>query len=416
MQNQNLPGNDPQAPQAGGYNDFYGANAAGGQPTMQANPTFGDNSAAANYDPNSFYNQPPASSFPNNDPSAAYAQDPNMGMSQTPLYDPNQAPMMADTTTQSTFEEPKSGNRFLVIGVVVLIVILLGVAGYIVYAYKDVLFGGGNTPTTETAQTTTTPKKDTSPANTSNPSTGNGLVTNTTSGSSDNFSCLVANPTKLIHSDPNETPAQKAKFYNETNVSCDWLKRSFAGKTGSVDQITGQCLKPEICGLTIDSDADGLTNIQEFNYQTDPLNSDTDGDKIADGDELNVYSTDPKRNDSDGDTFVDSQELANCYDPNINGKTLAPTDTTEGKLTISRQNEIKNKIVINPLHEPTISTLKATSDILALTNGFSKCTPTGLTAAPIPTPTSGSSTNSTSGTTTSGGSTTSGSTIVPKSN
>jgi hypothetical protein len=298
----------------------------------------------------------------------------------------------------------------LVIGVVVLIVILLGVAGYIVYAYRDVLFGSGTPAPVETAQQAQT---DTPANTTTTPTTGtsSGTTTSgTTTGTTDNASCLVANPTRLVQNDPNQTPAQKAKFYNETNVTCDWFKRSFAGKPGSVDQITGQCLKPEVCGLTIDSDGDGLTNIKEFNYQTDPLSFDTDSDKMADGDEINVYSTDPKRNDSDGDTFVDSQELLSCYDPIINSKTLPVTDTSGGKLTISRQNEVKNKIVINPLHEPTISTLKATGDLVAVTNGFSKCSPAGLNTSTIP------STNDPATTlvnTPGSGSTTSGSTTNP---
>ena len=385
MQNQNTLDPNQNNTQAGGYNDFYGANAAGGQPTMQVNPTFGaDTGAAQSYDPNSFYNQSP-NGFPPADPNAnPFGQDSSAtpSFNQPPLYDPNQIAVAATPTPDSTFEEPKSGNRFLVIGVVALIVILIGVAGYIVFAYKDVLFGGqANTSQTDTTKTDTTAKTDTTKTDNTTSGTTSGGTTSGGADTSNNSSCLVAVPTRLVHSDPNETPSQKAKIYNETNVSCDWLKKSFAGKPGSVDQITGQCLKPEVCGLTADIDGDGLTNIQEFNYQTDPLSPDTDSDKVADGDEINVYSTDPKRSDSDGDTYVDSSEAGSCYDPNINDKTLGPNDITEGKLTISRQNEIKNKIVINPLHEPTITNLKATLDPSAVINGFAKCTPDAATTS-----------------------------------
>lgn len=410
MQNQNTFDPNQNNTQAGGYNDFYGTNPTGGQPGIQANPTFGaDTGAAQGYDPNSFYNQSPTG-FPPVDPNAnPFGQDASAtgGFNQPPLYDPNQIPVAATPATDPTFEEPKSGNRFLVIGVVVLIMILIGVAGYIVFAYKDVLFGGqSDTSQTET-KTDTTPKTDTTTSGTTSGTTSSGTTSgSTTSGTSDNTnssSCLVAAPTRLVKSDPNETSSQKAKIYNETNVSCDWLKKSFAGKSGSVDQITGQCLKPELCGLTADNDGDGLTNIQEFNYQTDPLSPDTDSDKVADGDEVNIYSTDPKRSDTDGDTYVDSSEVSACYDPNINDKTLAANDTTQGKLTISRQNEIKNKIVINPLHEPTITTLKATLDPSAVINGFAKCTPGAVSTTP------------TDATTTLPTSTTSGSTAIPPS-
>ena len=42
-----------------------------------------------------------------------------------------------------------------------------------------------------------------------------------------------------------------------------------------------------------DPDADGLTNLEEFQHGTDPLNRDTDGDGISDGDEVHLYGTNP---------------------------------------------------------------------------------------------------------------------------
>ena len=42
-----------------------------------------------------------------------------------------------------------------------------------------------------------------------------------------------------------------------------------------------------------DFDSDGLTNLQEFNQGTIPVNPDTDGDGVTDGDEVNVYGLDP---------------------------------------------------------------------------------------------------------------------------
>ena len=37
------------------------------------------------------------------------------------------------------------------------------------------------------------------------------------------------------------------------------------------------------CAAPQDRDGDGLSNLDEFNYHTDPLNPDTDGDGIPDG-------------------------------------------------------------------------------------------------------------------------------------
>lgn len=65
-----------------------------------------------------------------------------------------------------------------------------------------------------------------------------------------------------------------------------------------------------------DSDDDGLSNREEIELGTDPRNDDTDGDGLSDYDELNKYNTDPLKADSDGDTLNDGDELAIGLDPN----------------------------------------------------------------------------------------------------
>jgi len=55
---------------------------------------------------------------------------------------------------------------------------------------------------------------------------------------------------------------------------------------------------------TGDTDEDGLTDIQEYKYDTDPNEPDTDGDQMTDGWEV-TYNLDPKANDADVDTDQD---------------------------------------------------------------------------------------------------------------
>jgi hypothetical protein len=77
-----------------------------------------------------------------------------------------------------------------------------------------------------------------------------------------------------------------------------------------------------------DSDGDGLTDVDEEKYGTDPDNPDTDGDGISDGDEVHgnacyiapkdtsiCYTTNPKSKDTDGDGIDDNVELKNGTDP-----------------------------------------------------------------------------------------------------
>ncbi|MFA5133191.1 MAG: hypothetical protein WC459_00045 [Patescibacteria group bacterium] len=74
--------------------------------------------------------------------------------------------------------------------------------------------------------------------------------------------------------------------------------------------------------VIVDSDNDGLTNTEEGTAGSDPLNPDTDGDRLFDGEEVNVYHTDPLNKDTDGDTFEDGSEVQNGYDPKGPGKLI----------------------------------------------------------------------------------------------
>lgn len=58
-----------------------------------------------------------------------------------------------------------------------------------------------------------------------------------------------------------------------------------------------------------DDDEDGLTNIQEERFGTDPHNPDSDNDGLKDGEEVNRYKTDPLKPDTDGDGLTDGDEV-----------------------------------------------------------------------------------------------------------
>jgi hypothetical protein len=61
---------------------------------------------------------------------------------------------------------------------------------------------------------------------------------------------------------------------------------------------------------TLDPDGDMLTNLEEFQLTLDPNNPDTDGDTLTDGEEVLIHGTDPRRADTDGDGLNDAEELA----------------------------------------------------------------------------------------------------------
>lgn len=58
-----------------------------------------------------------------------------------------------------------------------------------------------------------------------------------------------------------------------------------------------------------DLDGDNYDDAREWEIGLDPGNPDTDGDGVADGDELTIYGTEPLLADSDGDGLLDGEEL-----------------------------------------------------------------------------------------------------------
>jgi hypothetical protein len=64
-----------------------------------------------------------------------------------------------------------------------------------------------------------------------------------------------------------------------------------------------------------DFDADGLSNLLEYQLQADPGDQDSDDDELDDGGEVNTYGSDPLNPDSDGDGINDGTEVAQRTDP-----------------------------------------------------------------------------------------------------
>jgi hypothetical protein len=71
--------------------------------------------------------------------------------------------------------------------------------------------------------------------------------------------------------------------------------------------------------VSIDSDRDGLLDVDEARYGADPTNPDTDGDTLRDGQEIRVYGTFPFTWDTDGDGLGEYREvMENLTSPRAN--------------------------------------------------------------------------------------------------
>lgn len=64
-----------------------------------------------------------------------------------------------------------------------------------------------------------------------------------------------------------------------------------------------------------DADSDGLTNLEEYNNLSDPVNEDTDRDGLTDGEEVNLYGTSPTNSDTSQNNIPDGWLVAYGLDP-----------------------------------------------------------------------------------------------------
>ncbi|MFQ5417532.1 MAG: FG-GAP-like repeat-containing protein, partial [Myxococcota bacterium] len=104
-------------------------------------------------------------------------------------------------------------------------------------------------------------------------------------------------------------------WFEQTNVSNplvsdtdgDGLLDGFEVNNGFDPLVPGE--------QSLDPDGDGLDNLAEQAAGADPLSSDTDGDGLLDGAEVNLHGTDPTNADTDGDGVDDGVEVAAGTNP-----------------------------------------------------------------------------------------------------
>ncbi len=324
-------------------------------------------SPSIDYDQPQFDSYPQSSDYANTSTDAQYPpvqypnsttdfapdfNNPNL-MTSSSISPENMLPQqgLAAEEIPNTFET-KTNNKLVMVLGIILVVGLLIATGILVY-----LNFFRNQPTT--------PQNNTSQVSQNQPTNNN----------TDNKTTEEPKAVDVKMTGGENTPATLSRKNNASTASKDWLKISFVSPDVDKD---GNCTVQTKCGDTADYDNDGLTTVEEYNFGTDPLVSDTDTDGISDGNEVFVYYTNPTKADSDADTFKDGAELTNCYDPST-----TPA-VSKDKMTVARLAQISDSVALKPLKDDTIKTLKssgATSSDLAKGYISAKCTP------PAPTPT-----------------------------
>jgi hypothetical protein len=98
----------------------------------------------------------------------------------------------------------------------------------------------------------------------------------------------------------------------QSEIDKAWIQKYFD---------TEECSKAEVCGDQADPDRDGYSNLEEFKKGTDPNNSDSDADRLADGDEVNIFNFNPLTANTSGNTkYNDLEDIKNQWNAAVGHK------------------------------------------------------------------------------------------------
>lgn len=131
-----------------------------------------------------------------------------------------------------------------------------------------------------------------------------------------------------------------------------------------------------------DLDADNIADSLEWDLGLDPNNADSDGDGVADGDELAIYSTDPLNWDTDGDGISDGAELfGSSTDPLVwNEPEAAPVASLAQEAVDGSKTANSFQDAATP-GEPTQSLRQEATESLTATDGDAAALGTGNASA-----------------------------------
>src|SRR5215217_1773245 len=139
-----------------------------------------------------------------------------------------------------------------------------------------------------------------------------------------------------------------------------------------------------------DLDADNYPDALEWDLGLDPNNPDTDGDGVADGDEIIIYGTEPTVADSDGDGVLDGEELFGIMtDPLVwnDTSTDASTQSTAQDPISAPPQAFEQKSEVVSLGQESTENLSATNgDAAALGTGNASAAPGNVTKGGVPVP------------------------------
>lgn len=107
--------------------------------------------------------------------------------------------------------------------------------------------------------------------------------------------------------------------------------------------------------LSDDFDGDGLSLIEEYEYDTNPFAADTDEDGLSDYEEIKVYCTSPIKEDTDDDGMSDGTEVSCGLNP--------LKKDTDGDGTVDGEEVVRQQVRLDSMEANTLSEVGTLPDI-----------------------------------------------------
>ncbi|MCH7492373.1 hypothetical protein IID19_02135 [Patescibacteria group bacterium] len=199
------------------------------------------------------------------------------------------------TMPQKFYVDKKTGggskNSFLVVAIAIIVILILGVAGY--FAYQK--YGGTNQASINNENTSAVTTNTSITNNTNNTNNNTALNSNITLNS--NFNTNISNLSTNLNTILN------------TNIDLNNINLFTNSNTNTLININ------EI-PTSVDSDLDGLTDVEEALFGTSVSLADTDGDNFSDGQEvLNGYNP-------NGPGLLEDSTTVRLYSDSVDGYSL----------------------------------------------------------------------------------------------
>ncbi|MBU0624984.1 hypothetical protein KKF05_01435 [Patescibacteria group bacterium] len=185
----------------------------------------------------------------------------------------------------------------------------------------------------------------------------------------DSDGLIDSDEVNIFHTNPNSIDTDGDGITDTEEIA--------AGTDPVIANPTGGTAGGGTPGSTVsDRDHDGLADSYELAARTNPDNPDTDGDGLADGDEVMIYGTNPLARDTDLDGVSDAEEIRLGTNPLLPPQTSpAPTAANSGSNPPANNTGggsgsgsgsggyyyppavIEHRIRLFGLHEPTLTTI-----------------------------------------------------------